>query len=148
MKEFRSRISVLIIGVMLAVFIPAFITMYTHKTFEGIYTLGGILLFIILLFSGIRYIILENKLYIKVWFITNKSINITDIVSVKRSYNLLSSPAASLKRLKIRFANGWFRLISPVREYEFIEALKEINPDIEVYISYKKGIWRFWDWDI
>jgi len=148
MKVFRTRISVLLILFLFAAFIPAFISMYTHKTFEGLYTLGGVLLFIIILFGGIKYVISENYLLIKFWFITNKSINISDIVSVKRSYNPLSSPAGSLKRLNIKFANGWPWLISPVRESEFIDALKVINPDIVVKVYDKRGIWRIWDWDI
>ena len=148
MKVFRSRISVLLIGVILAAFIPSFISMYTHKTFEGIYILVGTLLLIIFIFFNNRYIISENMFYVKTWIFPAKGVNIADIVSVKRSYNPLSSPAASLKRLKIKFSNGLPWLISPVREHEFIEALKEINPDIEVYIPYNKGIWRIWDWDI
>ena len=76
-----------------------------------------------------------EKLYLKMWFIPNGSRDIKDIVSVKRSYNPLSSPAGSLKRLNIHFASGsTFWLISPVREKGFVEALRAINPKIEVYI--------------
>ena len=83
------------------------------------------------------------------WIIPNGSKNISDIVSVKRSYNLLASPAFSLKRLRIHFKTGSFDwLISPVREKEFIEALKAINPDIDVCIPEETGKWRLWDWDI
>jgi hypothetical protein len=39
-------------------------------------------------------------------------------------------------------------LISPVREQEFLEALKTVNPSIQITVSDKKGVWRFWDWDI
>ena len=40
-----------------------------------------------------------------------------------------------LKRLNIHFASGsTFWLISPVREKEFVETLKTINPKIEVHI--------------
>ena len=39
-------------------------------------------------------------------------------------------------------------LISPVREQEFIEDLKAINPDIYVRIPIKEGIWRIYNWDI
>ena len=89
--------------------------------------------------------------YVKTWIFPAKGVNIADIVSVKRSYNPLSSPAASLKRLRISFkkrAKYPYMLISPVREREFIEALKAVNPDIRVDIPEKKGVWRIWDWDI
>lgn len=60
----------------------------------------------------------------------------------------LSSPAVSLKRLCIGFANERSWLISPVREEEFIEELKAVNPDISVNVPSKKGIWRIQDWDV
>lgn len=74
-----------------------------------------------------------------------------DIATIKRSYNPLSSPAASLKRLEVKFHNkGRIEtvFISPVREGEFIEKLKNINPNIEVKVAEKLNILRFWDWDI
>ncbi|MFR9580623.1 MAG: PH domain-containing protein, partial [Rikenellaceae bacterium] len=74
------------------------------------------------------------------------------IKTIKRSYNSLSSPAASLKRLEVKFyhkGRAQSGLISPVREEEFITKLKEINPYIQVTINQKRNsILRFWDWDI
>jgi hypothetical protein len=137
---------------MLAVFIPTSIPMFRHGVTEGLYIHGGVLLFIVLIFTGMRYVIAGDRLYLKMWMIPNGSVRIANIVSVKRSYNPLSSPAASLKRLCIRFRKGAVKgpywLVSPVREREFIEALKAVNPAIEVQIPEKKGIWRIQDWDI
>ena len=79
------------------------------------------------------------------------SVEIKNIISVERSYNPLSSPAASLKRLRIGIggkARVSYMLISPVREQEFIEELKAVNPDIDVRVPDKKEIWRVQDWDI
>ena len=79
------------------------------------------------------------------------SIEISYISSVKRSYNPLSSPAASLKRLRIDLIGGSifsYTLISPVREQEFIKELKSLNPNIMINVPDKKGIWRIQDWDI
>ena len=60
----------------------------------------------------------------------------------------IKSPAGSLKRPSINFkSSSTFWLISPVREKEFIEALKAINPKIDVHIPETTGKWRFWDWD-
>jgi hypothetical protein len=39
-------------------------------------------------------------------------------------------------------------LISPHHETEFLRAIEEINPTIEMNVSDKKGKFRFWDWDI
>ena len=148
-KIFRSRISVLMVLFILAIFIPVGINTFQQKAYQGFYGLGGALLFIIFILGGMRYIISGEKLYLKIWSIPCGSEKITNIISVKRSYNPLSSPAGSLKRLSIRFKTGrMFWLISPVREKEFIEALKAINPNINVQIPEKTGKWRIWDWDI
>jgi len=149
-KVFRSRISVLLIIFIFGVIITSTIPMFTYKT-NGGYVLGGVLLFIIFIFSGMRYVILGNMLYCKMWNITTASVDIAEIVSVERTYNPLSSNAASLKRLYIYYRNGAsipFWLISPVREQEFIEDLKTINPNITVDVPSETGAWRIWDWDI
>ena len=39
-------------------------------------------------------------------------------------------------------------LISPANEKKFIDELKQINPNIKVSVSDKKGFWRIQDWDI
>ena len=84
------------------------------------------------------------------WGIRSYTINIDDIISIKRSYNPLSSPASSLKRLKITEEKNRLKiiLISPVREQEFLSLLKEINPNIEIEVKDKQSALRFWDWDI
>jgi hypothetical protein len=122
--------------------------------------MDGILVLLIFSSTGFRYSITGNKLYLKVWFISMGSANIDDITSVERTYDLTSAPASALKRLCICFKNGvkylnWLTwqcapnwLISPVREKEFIEALRAINPDICVSIPETKEKWRIWDWDI
>ena len=145
--NFRSRIGLLLLGVML----PAFAIPILACPIEVLYPLSGCFLLVILGFRGMRYIIVGDEIHLKLWFLGRK-ISITDIASIKRSYNPISSHAASFKRLEVRFKqrekNLYPCLISPVREKEFIEALKAVNPDIIVNVPERKGIWRFWDWDI
>ena len=150
-KVFRSRISVLLIVFVLAVLIPVSIPIFQNKVHQGMYVLSGLFFLLIFLFAGMRYIILGSKLFIKIWFIPIWCVEIGSIISVERSYNPLSSPAASLKRLRIGIggkAKFPYMLISPVREQEFIEELKAVNPNIYVRVPNKKGIWRVLDWDI
>jgi hypothetical protein len=112
---------------------------------------GMFLLIFALVFFGMHYVIIKDKLYISLLGTCENSIDINDIISVKRSYNPLSSPAASLKRLRIHLKNRkkyQYLLISPVREQEFLDILKSVNPDIDIQVSEKKGKWRIWDWDI
>jgi hypothetical protein len=102
-----------------------------------------------LLLTGIRYVISGDKLFVKIWFIPCASAEISKITSVERSYNPLSSPTASLKRLRIDFMNKKsFWLISPAQEQKFIEELKAINPSIHTNAPNRKGTWRIQDWDI
>ncbi|MCL2562326.1 MAG: PH domain-containing protein [Rikenellaceae bacterium] len=146
-KVFRSRISILVLVFLLAAFISCTIPLIKHMPILSLCITGGVFVLIFFLFGRIRYIISGNKLHITF----GGSVKISDMVSLERSYNPLSSPASSLKRLCLRYKKGTkylFTLISPVREQEFIEDLKAINPDIRVRISDKKGIWRVWDWDI
>jgi len=150
-KIFRSRISVLLVGFILAVFIPCTIPMIKHMIINSLLIMGGTFLFVVFLFSGMRYVISGDTSSMKIWSIPFGSVKISSIISIKRSYNPLSSPAASLKRLRLDLRKSKkcpFMLISPVKETEFIEELKVINPDITVKVPVKKGIWRIQDRDI
>jgi hypothetical protein len=145
-KVFRSRISVLLIGFLLPTFIP-FIPFIKNMIITGLCIMGGYLLFMLLMLTGIQYEITEKKLRVKLLTIPYWSCLISEITSVERSYNVLSSPAASLKRLKVK-GHNIFLLISPAKEKEFLDALKQANPDIYIRVPDKKGWWRIWDWDI
>ena len=149
-KVFRSRVSVLLVIFILTVFsLPLILLIREGNIPNSVFrTMTGVIVFIVLLFCGIRYVISGNKLYLKVfWVIPFGSANIVDIFSVKRSYNPISSPAVSLKRVQID-GHGFTALISPVREQEFLAMLKAINPNIQINVPDKNDWWRIWDWDI
>jgi hypothetical protein len=105
--------------------------------------------------TTIRYEIEGSTLSIKCCGITSgEKIDIQSICLLKRSYNPLSSPAASLKRLAV-YQTGKFTgnaalcaLISPANEKEFVETLKALNPAIKVVIIDKTGWWHLWNRDI
>jgi len=151
-KVFRSRISVLLLGFFLAAYTPLIVLMIKHMILMGLYIMGGALMLILFLLSGMRYIISGDKLYVKMlWIIPFGSVKISDIASVERSYNPLSSPAASFKRLQLGLRNAVmlpYMLISPVREQEFMKELKAVNPNISVQVPVQQGTWRVQDWDI
>jgi len=147
-KVFRSRISVLLIVFTLSVFLPLLIISLQEKRYNDVYMLVGCILFVFLLFTGIKYVIEGDKILVKLWFITSGTLKIKEIKAIQRSYNPLSSPAASLKRVRIDFIKGMYWLLSPVREQVFIEELKAINPHIRINVPEKKGKWRIQDWDI
>jgi hypothetical protein len=116
------------------------------------YILVGIITFIVLSFAHSHfwmcYEIANDNLRISIWGTCFTSCQISQIVSVKRSYHPCTPQVAgSFKKLKI-IKTGFPYLISPVREQEFLDALKEINPNSSICVSNTKGWWRFWDWDI
>jgi hypothetical protein len=152
-KVFRSRISVLMMVFILLCILPGLVAIIRsgHLFTPAFYCIAGVIVFCVLLVSGFRYVITDNHLQISIWGTCKTNIPISQILSVKRSYNPLSSPAGSLKRLSVHCSQTYkwtFVLISPVREQEFLDALKKINPNIYIRVSNRKGWWRIWDWDI
>jgi hypothetical protein len=151
-KLFRSRVSVLVIIFFLTLFVPTLISIINQKTYNELYPLGGILIFITSILCGIRYIIIKNEVYIRIfWIIPFGKVNVLDIISVERSYNPLSSPAASLNKLHISYKKDFkcnYLLISPIQEKEFINILKKINSNIHVHVNDKKSCCRIWEWDV
>ena len=148
-KTFRSRQSVLLVIIMIAVLVVPLIQMIRDDDTSGLLMLSATILFVSFIFMGIRYTIFDDTLSVKVFYIPAGKAKISDIKSINRSYNPLSSPAASLKRLRIDYgANKLYMLISPANEKKFIDELKQINPNIKVSVSDKKGFWRIQDWDI
>ena len=147
-KIFRSRISILLLLFIMTIFIYTSLSIFQERDSRGAYIFGAIFLIMMFLFTGVRYIISGDKLFIKMWFIPMGSIKILEISSITRSYNPLSAPAVSLKRLALYRYKNLCALISPVREQEFIEELKTINPRIKIDVPVQKNLWRIWDWDI
>ena len=155
-NAFRPRISVLLIVINLTVFMLLFMLMTKFPFWFSSFILTGAFLLIVFVTTGVRYVIAENRLYMKIWMIPMGSVKIAEIISLKRTYNLIapniSSQPRSLKRLSIGLVGGMpnfpHMLVSPAREQEFIEELIRINPNISVHVPVKKGGLRVWDWDI
>ena len=158
-KVFRTRVSALYI-----LFFGAFLYWGWFKGgLTGFVIFGIITVLCSLPFRSIYYVLTDKEILVYyMWGIMGKPFGrfyISVITSVERSYNPLNAPAASLKRLRFHFKEGYkwmrffsswmtgFPLISPVREQEFLEMLKTINPDIQINVTDKKGWWRFCDWD-
>ena len=148
-KVFRSRFSVVFFGIFLAIFIrfaiPPIIV-------PALCIIGVTVILIALLIGGMRYIILEDKLYLKLWKTPYLSIKIANIKSVERSYNFfLPKLSGSFKGTRITYlgkASFSSIVITPVKEQDFIEQLIKINPNIYVRVPFKKKIWCIFDWDV
>lgn len=78
------------------------------------------------------YYTIENQhLKIRAGIIIKKDIDIQQISKIAESNDPISSPAMSLKRLRIDFGQGDYILISPQNRKAFIELLCSVNPNIE-----------------
>jgi len=166
-KVFRSRI-----GVYYFIFFGALLCFgwYDYSrisgSFSGLIIIGVCIIFCVFAFYSGYYVLTDKEIRIYyMWGIAGKPygrILISAITSVERTYSPAQSPAASAKRLRFRFKKGYkwrlffsnspfviiiAPLISPVREQEFLETLKALNPDIHINVHDKKRWWRFLIWD-
>lgn len=73
-----------------------------------------------------------NRLTVVCGLFYRKIFPIEEILSIRPTSNVMSSPALSLDRLELRFRNKQTLLISPVKPEEFTKLLLSINPEIEV----------------
>ncbi|WP_425392944.1 PH domain-containing protein [Ekhidna sp.] len=135
MKVYRSRKSILLGAFIWGVLLLPLLIDGNGIIFLSFYTL--ILGFVAIIWFGIAYKINDSLLWIMIGPLCVYKIAIDEIQSVNRSYNPLSSPAASLRRMLVTFKGGEI-LISPKNEKKFVAHLKEINPTIYCGISWEK----------
>lgn len=133
MKVFKSKIDW-----WFGLFLVYPIFMSIKNILEGkLYGLIGLctVVGLILIFSKTtRYIINENQLIVKSTWIVNERIDISKITKIEKSNSILSSPALSLDRLRIRYNKYDEVLISPKEKKAFIDELLKVNPNIEILV--------------
>jgi hypothetical protein len=83
-------------------------------------------------FYNLKYIIKEEELIVRMGFITDTKIAVKSIRKIEKSRSLLSAPALSIDRLLITFNTFDDIIVSPKDKFAFVDALKMINPDIEI----------------
>ena len=98
----------------------------------GIAGLFFVIGLILLISKTTQYIINYNALIVKSFWIINCKIEISKITTIEKSKSIISSPALSLDRLRIRYNKYDEVLISPKERIEFIDDLIKINPNIEI----------------
>ena len=118
------------IGIIIAVFIPLVMDQDLTSLYIGV-PVAGLLLWI---WFTTYYVIEKNSLVVRSAFI-HKIIPVSEIKSIRRTFNPLSSPALSLDRLEILYGNGKMVLISPENREKFLEELKKLNPSIVIVLK-------------
>ena len=110
--------------------------------YQGIWWMAAFMLLLLSwithLFLTTKYILEGDTLYIQSGFLYKKKMNISEVQKIIESNNPLSSPAASLDRLEIRKTPWDYVLISPKQKEDFIQAMLDKNPSIEVKRRKKK----------
>lgn len=69
----------------------------------GLIVLSGVTIFIIYVFATTCYEIEDNMLYIRTGWLKPIEINISSIVKISETNNILSAPVTSLDRLEIEY---------------------------------------------
>jgi hypothetical protein len=136
MVTYRSKIGLELIIPLLIIFGGLAITMVVNKAWAGVIILAPVLAFVTHMLLTTYYIVDGQTLVVKCGFLVNMKIDINTIKSIKETNNALSSPAASLDRLEISYGKYDNVMISPKEKAEFISALINISPSIEV--TYKQ----------
>ena len=126
-----ATVAIIIAGIIASVVIPLVTSFSWTALIIGIvYSSLTIALFVGLM-RDTKYIVSGSSLTIRCTFLVNYRININDIREISDTKSLISSPALSLDRIKIRTPRGTM-IISPAEKAEFITALRQINPNIKV----------------
>jgi len=131
MKTYKSKIDWWF-GILF--FYPIFlgITSIVEGKWIGFIYFSFIIGVIIFISKTTNYRIEGNELTVKCLWIINDRIEISKIRKIEKSNSILSSPALSLDRIAVYYNKYDEVYISPKEKQDFIDALLEINPTIEV----------------
>lgn len=130
-KRFKSKIgSGFIISMGLLIVGVSALAIYTKE--YNLLIIVPLLLLPIYTIFAMYYAIDGKELIIKAGPFYKLKITISSIYKVEETWGIIKSPAASTDRLEIFYEKFDSVMISPKNKMEFTNALKEINPGIEV----------------
>lgn len=129
---FRSRISIPMVLIVVGIMGVAGYLTYQEGEIEELLPLGLALVLVLVSLLSIHYTITdEGKLVVRAFFL-KQTYDLSKLESITPSRSLLSSPAASLRRLRLDFGVGKPLIISPAAQEYFIEEVLRINPKVKV----------------
>ena len=126
MKTYRTRISLSLTGAIVAVLFVPVMFMPSEAILAYASTMLIVLAGIIFCMLGIKYVIDGETLKIYYFWGMYQDIKIKSIKKMEPSRCILSSPAASLKRLAIHYNKYDTIYISPRNQEDFINTVNEI----------------------
>lgn len=129
---FRSRISIPMVLLIAGILGVTGFVACQARAYEDLFPIGLAMLLVIGSLLSIRYTITEEgKLVVRVLLI-KQEYDLRKLESISPTRSLLSSPAASLRRLSLDFGCGKPLIISPAAQNYFIEEVLRINPKVKV----------------
>ena len=130
---YPTKISPLLMSIVTIFLIvgPVFLCLRSGE-WHPLYICLPLFLLFLALFTSIKYEITDTQLIVRQAWIFKEVIDINRIKSIETTHTILSAPAASFDRLRISYNKYDEVIISPKRQKEFIQQLKDINPQISV----------------
>ena len=114
------------------VMLPCYALMIYLSLWIGLALLGLITAVIADTFINTRYTIEERTLWVQCGIFEKKMFDIGLITEITKTNSWESAPAASMNRIRLRFAKRQTLILSPRRQQDFIDHLLRINPHIVV----------------
>lgn len=133
-QQFRSAVSWVLMGSMVTLFTVLGYMSVRDAVWPVLLLLLGTLAFVAYTLFGTVYTIRGMQLHVRSGFFKMAPIEITSMQRIRRSNNPVSAPAASFRRLEIKYGKGKYVLVSPKDEAAFIQALQAVHPEIEVVL--------------
>ncbi|WP_066217806.1 PH domain-containing protein [Formosa haliotis] len=137
MKTYKSKFGYEVVVFLTVIFgIIIGLMIYQSEPLKAIISVCGIfalvyVYFLYLNFSTKYTITKDGLLKVKCGFFYHKSFDINKITSIKKSTNLISSPAPSLDRIELTYGKFDLIVISPKDKFEFANELTNKNQNIE-----------------
>ena len=130
---FRSRISVGLVVPMLGIIGSAFVMSLPAGVIHALLVIVPALFIIVIPMVSMRYVIDGDTLFVRtIPFTRGTAYDLKKLQSISPTRTILSSPAWSLRRIKLDFGVGMPLVISPAAQDVFIDEIRRINPNVKV----------------
>lgn len=131
---FRSHISIPIVLLIVCILGAVGYMTYLEGELEEFIPLVLAMVVVFASLLSIRYTITEEgKLLVRA-LLFKQEYDLQKLDSITPTRSLLSSPAASLRRLRLDFGVGKPLIISPAAQEYFIEEVLRVNPKVKVNV--------------
>jgi hypothetical protein len=140
MKRFNSKTGKGIVWFPILILTAVALLLIVEKAWLGLPIIIALGLYIFDILRNTHYTVDEGNLTVVAGRFHKVQIPISNIYKIKPSRDPSKAPANSMDRLSIRYTKDGIKkevLVSPENKEEFMQALKDINGDIEIGRLYK-----------